>query len=130
MLIATVGSIITKLFNMSIKSGKLPNERKLAHVTPIPIHVNKSDPANYSPISLLCILCKFLEKHILIHYPKHLQKQSHISNSQWDFTKGKVTTGALLKAVQSCHQILENGADVCAIFLILKRHLTVFLMCP
>ena len=49
MLKATVGSItlaVTKLFNMSIKSGKLPNEWKLALVTPKPKPSNKSDPAN------------------------------------------------------------------------------------
>ena len=72
MLKATVGSItpaVTKLFNMSIKSGKLPNEWKLALVTPIPKSDNKSDPANYCPISLLSILSqlsilsKLLEKH-------------------------------------------------------------------
>ena len=115
MLKATVGSItlaVTKLFNMSIKSGKLPNEWKLALVTPIPKPGNKSDPANYRPISLLSIISKLLEKYIHIHLLKHLQEQSCISNSQWGFAKGKATTGALLTAIQTWHQILENGADV------------------
>ena len=39
-------------------------------------------------------------------------------------------TDALLAAVQTCQQLLENRADVCAIFSISKRYLTVFLMCP
>ena len=131
MLKATVGSItpaVTKLFNMSIKTGKLPNEWKLALVTPIPKPGNKSDPANYRPISLLSIISKLLEKHIHIHLLKHLQEQSCISNSQWGFTKGKATTGALLIVVQTWHQIL-HGEWSCYFF-ILKRHLTVFLMCP
>ena len=68
-------------------------------------------------------------KNIHIHLLKHLQEQSRISNSQWGFTKGKATTGALLTAVQTWHQILENGADVFFLFCFL-RHLTVFLMCP
>ena len=105
MLKATVGTItpaVTKLFNMSIKSRKLPNKWKLALVTPIPKPGNKSDPANYRPISLLSILSKLLGKCIHIHLLKHLQEQSGISNSQWGFTKGKSTTGALLTAVQTC----------------------------
>ena len=75
MLKATVGSItpaVTKLFKMLIKSGKLPNEWKLALVTPILKPGNISDPANYRPISLLSIISKLLEKHIHIHLLKHL----------------------------------------------------------
>ena len=86
---------------MSIKSGKLSNEWKLALVTSIPKPGNKFDPANYRPISLISILSKLLEKHKHIHLLKHLQKQSGISNSPWGFTKGKSTTGALLTAVQT-----------------------------
>ena len=121
MLKTTVGSFtpaVTKLFNMSIQSGKLPNEWKHALVTPIPKPDNKSDPANYRPIFLLSILSKLLEKQIHIHLLKHLQEQSGISNSQWGFTNAKST---LLTAVQTWHQILENGADVCAIFFDIKK---------
>ena len=72
MLKATVGSItpaVTKLFNMSIISVKFPNEWKLALVIPILKLGNKSDPANYRPISLLSIISKLLEH---IHLLKHL----------------------------------------------------------
>ena len=119
MLKATVGNItpaVTKLFNMSIKSGKLPNEWKLALATPLPKTGNKSDPAIYHTTFLLSILTKLLEKHIHIHVLKHLQEQCGISNSQWGFTEGKSATGALLTALQTWHQMLENGSDVCAIF--------------
>ena len=63
-------SIVTQLFNISIKLGELPDEWKVARVSPIPKSGKSSDPTNYRPISLLSILSKLLEKHmrdLLIH---------------------------------------------------------------
>ena len=67
MLKATATSIapaITSLFNLSLTQGQLPAEWKLAYIMPIPKSQDKSDPANYRPISLLSILSKLLEKHV------------------------------------------------------------------
>ena len=104
MLKSTASSItpsITKLFNLSIKIGKLPAEWKLARVNPILKHGSKSDPSNYRPISLLSIISKLLEKHVQKCLLKHLQEHSPISDNQWGFSKGKSTTGALLTAVDN-----------------------------
>ena len=47
---------ITRIFNLSLQTGTLPMEWKTARVSPIPKSSETSDPANYRPISLLCIL--------------------------------------------------------------------------
>ena len=67
MLKATAHSIapsITKLFNLSIKLGKLPHSRKTSNVIPIPKGGDPSLVSNYHPISLLSIVSKCLETHI------------------------------------------------------------------
>jgi len=77
---------VTKLFNLSIRLGDLPNEWKTAHVTPVPKTSNCSDATNYRPISLLSILSKLLERHmrnLLLH---HLIQCSPISAQQWGFS--------------------------------------------
>jgi len=56
--------VVTHLFNISITLGELPDEWKMARVSPIPKSGNHSDPGNYRPISLLSLLSKLLEKHI------------------------------------------------------------------
>ena len=61
---------------MSIKSIKLPNEWKLALVTPIPNPGNKSNPANYRPISILSIISKLLGK---ILFKKAFDSVPHVS---------------------------------------------------
>ena len=122
MLRATATSItpaVTQLFNISIKTGELPTDWKIALVTPIPKSGDKSDPNNYRPISLLSILNKLLEKHIYIM--ESVEEQSLISEKQWGVMKGKSTTGALLTAVESWHRHLESGNNVCAVFFDFKK---------
>ena len=95
MLMATATSIapaITSLFNLSLTQGQLPAEWKLACIMPIPKSQDKSDPANYRPISLLSILSKLLEKHVQSYI---LETCSPLSPNQWGFSRGKSTTGAL-----------------------------------
>ena len=61
---STIAPSIARLFNCFIHSGKLPDQWKLSMIVPIPISSQMSEPGNYRPISLLCILGKLLEKHM------------------------------------------------------------------
>ena len=109
-------SIVTQLFNISVRLGEIPDEWKVARVSPIPKSGKSSDPANYRPISLLSILSKLLEKHmrgLLIH---HLQSFCPVSAQQWGFTQGKSTIGALLAATDHWHNLLDSGLEICTIF--------------
>ena len=56
--------LLTKLFQMSIDSGEIPEDWKTAHVSPIFKKDDPKCPSNYQPISLTSITCKMLE-HIL-----------------------------------------------------------------
>ena len=78
---SSITPAITKLFNLSIKLGKLPREWKAARINPIPKQGSRSDPANYRPISLLSILSKLLEKHIERCLLEHLQEYSPTSGA-------------------------------------------------
>ena len=59
-----IAPILQVIFERSILTGKLPVDWCRAQVAPIFKKGDKSLAANYRPISLTCILCKFLE-HIL-----------------------------------------------------------------
>ena len=61
---AELAPILQVIFQKSLDSGKLPHIWKEANVSPIFKKGDKSDPANYRPISLTCVLCKVLE-HIV-----------------------------------------------------------------
>ena len=52
------------LFQKSLDSGQVPHDLTEACVTPIFKKGDKSDPINYRPISLTCILCKLMEHFV------------------------------------------------------------------
>jgi len=60
---SNIAPSITNLFNCSSCSGRLPDEWKTSMIVPIPKGSTKSNHANYRPISLICMLCKLLEKY-------------------------------------------------------------------
>ena len=58
----SITEAVTKIFNISIFLGELPDEWKVSRVTPIPKNGDRTNLSNYRPISLLSILSKLLEK--------------------------------------------------------------------
>jgi len=85
---AEIAPIITPIFQQSYNTSKLPDDWLQALVTPIHKKNLKSDPANYRPISLTCILCKVMEHIILSNMWKHLHKHNIILHFQHGFQSG------------------------------------------
>jgi len=53
---------LAHIFNLSFTSGTVPDSLKLAKVIPIFKKGDRTQPQNYSPISLLTVFDKILEK--------------------------------------------------------------------
>ena len=54
---------LSHIFNLSLRTGKVPNSLKVAKVTPIYKKGDKENPGNYRPISVLPLFAKVLEKN-------------------------------------------------------------------
>ena len=93
-----ISPIIHHIFQQSYTSGQLPEAWKTALVTAIYKKGNKSDPANYRPISLTCILCKVMEHIVLSHMWKHLNKNNIILPDQHGFRSGLSCETQLVEA--------------------------------
>ena len=63
----------------------MPDEWKLANVTPIFKKGSKSLPCNYRPISLTSVVCKMLETLIRDKLVNHLEENNLLKNTQHGF---------------------------------------------
>ena len=86
---AEITKPLTKIFNNSIDSGIVPNDFKLANITPIFKKVDKTLASNYRPISLTSITGKILELIIRDHLVSHLNTHNLIRDSQHGFRNNK-----------------------------------------
>ena len=77
--------VITIIFQTSLGSGTVRSDWKKAQVCPFFKNGNKTDPANYGPISLMCILCKTIEHIIASNLCKHLNLNKILYDLQHGF---------------------------------------------
>ena len=117
----SIAPSLTKLFNISIRLGRLQGSWKTSSVVPIPKSSNHKEASNYRPISLLTIVSKMLERHFHRLITAHLSEHKPLSNSQWGFQAGKSTVTSLLSVTHDWFQALERGQDICSIFFDLRK---------
>ena len=77
------------LFRRTLDEGKLPDEWKLAYVTPIFKKGSRASVNNYRPVSLTSIVCKTLEKIVRENIIKHFVENDLISEHQHGFVPGR-----------------------------------------
>ncbi len=66
--ILSIHAPILHVFRLSLSSGVVPSQFKIAKVVPVFKNGDKTNPDNYRPISLLSSFSKILEKVVLFAY--------------------------------------------------------------
>ena len=105
------------MFNLSIKTGIVPQDWKDANVAPLFKKGSKNKPENYRPVSLTSIVGKILESIIKDHIVEHLNKYSLIKSSQHGFTKGKSCLTNLLEFFETVTKEVDQDNSVDLIYL-------------
>ena len=83
-----VAPLLQQIFQNSLDTGELPLDRQEANVSPIFKAGNRSEPANYRPVSLTSIPCKMLEHIIHTNIMRHLKQYKNLNNQQNGFDSG------------------------------------------
>ena len=106
MLKKDISKPLSKIFNLSMKTGTHPDCLKLAMVIPIHKKGSKLEVGNYRPISLLSNINKLLEKIIHERTYNFLEKYNCLYKHQYGFRKKHSTNHALLSMMEFLKPIL------------------------
>ena len=82
---------LTHLINLSLTSGTVPNDWKIAKVTPIHKSGSIDDYNNFRPISVLPVLSKILERAVHTQFIQYIESNNILSKYQFGYRKKRST---------------------------------------
>ena len=87
-------------------AGGIDGETRFSDVVPI---IDKKIAANYRPVSLTSITCKFFEKCVRDALMTHLVKQGLITKDQHGFLTGRSCSTQLLEVMEMWTRWVDEG---------------------
>ena len=109
--------ILQLIFQRSLDTGKLPDIWKEANVPPIFKQGEKSDPSNYRPISLTCVICKVLEHIVASSVAKHFTELDILYDLQHGFREKRSCETQLIMLVDELAKNMQMGKQTDLILL-------------
>ena len=105
------------IFRKSLDEGSLPEDWKIANVTPIFKKGPRSEPGNYRPVSLTSQVCKIMESLIRGNLLRHVENFNLQTEHQHGFTRNKSCLSNLLETLEAWTEALDHGYGVDAVYL-------------
>ena len=112
---------LSVLFNKSIETGKIPLDWKNADVVAIFKKGTRSDPGNYRPVSLTCVLCKVLENFVRDSVVNYMSDLNLYSDSQHGFRKKRSCVTQLLEVMEQLTNCFDDGYPVDMVYLDFRK---------
>ena len=116
-----VSEILMDIFNRSLESGQVPEDWRVANVTPLFKKGSREELGNYRPVSLTSVVGKVLETLIKDQMRNYLNKYKLIEGSQHGFTKGSSCLINLLEFYEAVSDWVDEGIAVDIVYLDLKK---------
>ena len=120
----TLSSFINPLFhifNLSLNTGIVPTQLKIAKVVPIFKAGDRACMDNYRPISLLSTFSKILEKIVAIRLLTYLDNNKILSKWQFGFRSRHSTSHSMVHFLNNVTENLNKKSHTVAIFCDLKK---------
>ena len=105
------------LWRKSLDTGKNPDGTHLAHITPLFKSGDKSEPANYRPVSLTNHSTKIFERLVKNEMVFYLSRNQLYNETQHGFRKNRSTQTNLIEYYESLLHQLECNQVVDSIYL-------------
>lgn len=116
-----IAPFLVAIFNKSLDYKKLPNDWKLANVTPIHKDGDRANICNYRPVSLTSVSCKTLEHIIYSGLMKHLNGHDFFTTAQHGFRSGLSCTTQLTEFIHDVAEGIDRGVQIDAVFLDFRK---------
>ena len=108
---------LAMIFTKFLGEGTVPPIWKTANVCPIFKKGTKTDPGNYRPVSLTCVICKVMESVLRDSIVEHLTVNKLIRDSQHGFMSGRSCLTNLLEYLEALTKWVDEGAAVDVVYL-------------
>jgi hypothetical protein len=118
---AVIGGTISRLFNLSFETGKVPKAWKEANITPVYKKGERHIVTNYRPISLLSIVGKVQEKVVFKALYDFCHKHMLLTWRNSGFKPKDSATNQLHIVTHQIYNALEHGNDVNIAFLDISK---------
>jgi len=110
-----------EVINCSLSEGMVPLEIKMARVLPIYKQGNKSEIANYRPISILPFFSKFYEKVLYDRLFSYIKQKNILYPLQHGFQPAHSTSMSLIDIQDKISAAIDNNEYSLGIFLDLAK---------
>uniref|UniRef100_K7GG65 Reverse transcriptase domain-containing protein n=1 Tax=Pelodiscus sinensis TaxID=13735 RepID=K7GG65_PELSI len=112
-----IAELLSVVCNLSLKSASVPNDWKVANVTPIFKKGSRGDPGNYRPVSLTSVPGKLVKTIVKNKIVKHVEEHNLLDKSQHGFCKGKSCLTNLLEFFEGDNKHADKGDPVDIVYL-------------
>ena len=112
-----IANSLAKLFAKSLATGCIPQDWKVANVTPVHKKGSRHLPGNYRPISLTSLVGKIMERIVARKMRAFLEEHISLSQLQHEFRPRHSCLTQLLETVHQWAATLDKGKSIHAVFL-------------
>lgn len=107
-----IAPVLQIIFMQSLNTGQVPEDWRTADICAIFKKGERSDPANYRPVSLTSVSCKILE-HVIFHsIMKHLDLHNILVNFQHGFRAKHSCESQLINTVENLARSMDNRKQI------------------
>ena len=103
-----IAPVLCNTFKVSLRTGTVPDDWKLANVTPIHKKGSRQLPENYRPVSLTCICCKLMEHILVSRISKHLDRYGILNDSQYGFMRARSCETQLIAFIDDLSKEMQG----------------------
>jgi len=116
-LVEELAKLLSIIYQQSWLTGEVPDDWRIASVTPIYKKGQKEDLGNYRPVSLTSVPGKVIELFVLSALTRHVKDNQGIRPSQYRLMKGRSCLTSLISFYDQVTHLVDEGEAVDVVYL-------------